>query len=1058
MAGELVLGEQGQSNYQLVLPDAFPSPSVGESLQQTARLAQAAFQANGMVVPIVAEANHDPAKPSIYLGNTAFARRQAIDLSKLSGWAYVVKAIGPDLVIAGRDDPAPAESIRRGRPTWDRIGTAKGVVDFLREYAGTRFLYPDLPPRVSIAGATKIDFLKAPAFEFLPVPKIAVPDDLNVEKTPLLEFQTMYPPRGSFFDIANNNFPLVDSIFGGHTYERAIPRETYAETHPEYFALIGGERTAKAAGNAQYCISNPAVQELFFQDLVDTIDRGFQGVDLGQPDGFRPCQCAECAKLYDTGNDWGEKLWILHRNLAERVEKARPGNQVTMMSYIQTALPPKTFKTFPKNTRILLTGTNEEDIAPWRDYEVPAGFSSYLYNWCPNLVSRYTPMRTPLYVESQTQRLTRNHFRSIYRDGAGNLFGLEGPVYYTMGRMFDDPENLQAKVLLHEFCGAAFGKAASPMLEFYGQLYHGIELYSEYLATRSPAWTYHNIYGQRRKHLSDPFQLLGFLYPPGLLASLEKQLGQAEQIADTEKVRQRLAVVRREFDYLQALARVVHLHHAYQIQPDRVSRDRLLDAIDDRNALVEALFSGPRGGAKVSDGWTFPLFPPLGHNADHLRLAHDGYQEPYANTALNWDTQAMRAAPLPGANRMTASLVADAASQAAALWEPIAATPVGQRLREWRSRPIDETDASAAAVPATVRMAADATRLAIRVEIAGTEKASPDDRIDLYLAPPGGKEITYQFTLRRQEDSRQEAARGFNSDPLDPRFGRFDPDWNGDWTAASQQSDNKQSWTADLSIPWKTLGVEQPTDGAFWRGNVVVTRGDAAGKPERWLWSASGSTRIVDDVNDFGEIVFTASAGKGASSRKPAAPSKLPLTELRESLYASSFELPKAWKALKDAQPLPAADWLFRADPLEIGLREGWEKADAGTAEWLKMPVPSFWAETEAVGKYVGYGWQRTAFTAPPAWKGRRVRLLFGAADEQAWVYLNGRLVGQHTRESEQKTINELWEEPFTVELTESQLDFSQPNVLTVRVHNSLANGGLWRPVLLQATAAEASR
>ena len=135
------------------------------------------------------------------------------------------------------------------------------------------------------------------------------------------------------------------------------------------------------------------------------------------------------------------------------------------------------------------------------------------------------------------------------------------------------PERNSAKELLPEFCDAAFGRAALPMRSFYDQLYHGIELYSEYLGTRSPAWTYQDIYGRRRKHLTDPLQFLGFLYTPNLLSSLEQQLASAERLAQSdktatgEKVRMRLAQVRREFDYLKALAKVVHLAHAYQIQP-----------------------------------------------------------------------------------------------------------------------------------------------------------------------------------------------------------------------------------------------------------------------------------------------------------------------------------------------------------------------------------------------------------------------------------------------------------------------------------------------------------
>ncbi len=41
-------------------------------------------------------------------------------------------------------------------------------------------------------------------------------------------------------------------------------------------------------------------------------------------------------------------------------------------------------------------------------------------------------MRTPGFIEVQIKRLARNRIQAISRDGPGQLFGLEGPVYYVM--------------------------------------------------------------------------------------------------------------------------------------------------------------------------------------------------------------------------------------------------------------------------------------------------------------------------------------------------------------------------------------------------------------------------------------------------------------------------------------------------------------------------------------------------------------------------------------------------------------------------------------------------
>ncbi len=1027
-AADLVLAAKEKSDYQIVLPDKYPTPAVGEALAQTARLMQTAFLANGVAVPVVAEAKRDAAKPAIYLGDTAFARGHKVDLASLPGWGYVHKVVGRDVIVAGRDHPTPdRDAAAGGRPrSMDRVATAKGVVDFLRQYAGVRFLFPDLAPWAPLSSAGKIDLLNTPAIEYLKTPTIGVPADLDVRVVPPLEYHISYPLCGGFYEIANNRFPVVDEAIGAHTYEEAVPRAKFKDTHPEYFALIGGKRTANEPGVAQYCLSNPAVRELIYQNMVAALDRGYRVVYLGQPDGFRPCQCDDCKKLYDTGNDWDEKLWLAHRDLAERVRKARPDKQVTILSYIQTEVPPKTFKKFPDNTAVLLTGTNEEDIAPWRSAEVPKGFAGSVYNWCPNMATRYTPMRTPRFVEEQAKRLAANRIRSIYRDGTGVLFGLDGPVYYTMGRMFDDVAHNQAKVLVAEYCEAAFGKAAGPMVQFFDHLYHSIELYSSFLGTRDPAWTYKTIYGQRRKYVTDPFQFLSFLYSPTVLANLEAQLSQAEAAADSPKAKARLALVRREFNWLRSTLKVVHLYHAFQTQPDRASRDRLLDAIDARNAEINGHFDARGRQLPTAGGWAYTMFPPPGHDAAHMRLAHNGYQEPVANTAFNWDTAAMRTAPLPGTKRLAVGT---------------AKGPVGLDAAEWAkatAAPLEGLAGSPATRKTAVRMLADGTTLYVRIE---AELSAGADAVNVTVAPVPGREVAYRFTVGPKADSKQDSANGLVTDPIDPRYGKFDADWSGEWKYETRLDAATGRWLGLIAVPFKTLGVGAPKPGTFWRGNV--TRTSTAGtSEERTIWSVLAGSKSLDDLNDLGELTFPADTAAAVN----------PLKQAREDLYRKSFEFPAEWAKLPDA--LPLSPWVFRKDELDQGVKQKWYEGDAKDG-WEPIDVPAFWAETTTAGKLTGHGWYRTTFTVPAAWKGRPVRVLFGAVDEQAWVYVNGRLVREHTEKSEGKRIDDLWETPFAAEVPAAVLRYGEPNVLVVRVQNLVANGGIWRPVRAHAGPAK---
>ena len=68
------LAADGKSDYQIIVPDNSPSSAIGNGLNQVARLVQNVFKANGCNVPVVKENGRNPAKPGIYLGDTAFAR------------------------------------------------------------------------------------------------------------------------------------------------------------------------------------------------------------------------------------------------------------------------------------------------------------------------------------------------------------------------------------------------------------------------------------------------------------------------------------------------------------------------------------------------------------------------------------------------------------------------------------------------------------------------------------------------------------------------------------------------------------------------------------------------------------------------------------------------------------------------------------------------------------------------------------------------------------------------------------------------------------------------
>lgn len=138
-AADLVIAEKGSTDYRIVLPAGSKDEIIAHWLFISAKLMQAALERNGFKIEIVKEGTASQGKPGIYLGAADFAKKNGVRVEQYDDWTYHLKAVGKDLVIAGNDRKDHGRPLR-GTPL-ALLGTVKGVCDFLRQYAGVRFLF-----------------------------------------------------------------------------------------------------------------------------------------------------------------------------------------------------------------------------------------------------------------------------------------------------------------------------------------------------------------------------------------------------------------------------------------------------------------------------------------------------------------------------------------------------------------------------------------------------------------------------------------------------------------------------------------------------------------------------------------------------------------------------------------------------------------------------------------------------------------------------------------------------------------------------------------------------
>ncbi len=139
---------------------------------------------------------------------------------------------------------------------------------------------------------------------------------------------------------------------------------------------------------------------------------------------------------------------------------------------------------------------------------------------------------------------------------------------------------------------------------------------------------------------------------------------------------------------------------------------------------------------------------------------------------------------------------------------------------------------------------------------------------------------------------------------------------------------------------------------------------------------------------------------------------------------------------------LNGQDWKYLHDYSKVGNKKKWFSPEYNAEKWKSIKIGQGWPRNTK-----GIGWYRLAFKVPEGMmKFKHVMLFFGAVDEDAVIYLNGKKIFAHNY----KTIGQTapastWDIPFQVDIKPFLKDGE--NLLAVEVYNRAGQGGIWRDV-----------
>lgn len=171
------------------------------------------------------------------------------------------------------------------------------------------------------------------------------------------------------------------------------------------------------------------------------------------------------------------------------------------------------------------------------------------------------------------------------------------------------------------------------------------------------------------------------------------------------------------------------------------------------------------------------------------------------------------------------------------------------------------------------------------------------------------------------------------------------------------------------------------------------------------------------------------------------------LTGLKTATQLQKYPLPWVQTALS---------WRFKLDPEDVGQAQKWQElAPLQMPDWVWLRTDFHWenpyeadnipAELLARMKsYDGIAWYATQQSIPAQFEGRDIYLYFGAVDESCWVYVNGRLAGQHVFDKPDD-----WTTPFEIRIDPYLNPEGGQQHISVRVEDRSGAGGIWKRVWL---------
>ena len=291
--------------------------------------------------------------------------------------------------------------------------------------------------------------------------------------------------------------PGADISFG-HTLwygEGGLVHVNEYENHPEWFAMIGGERVTPT-GWWQYCYTNQELIEYVANKIIAQFNSrpNLMTFSVSANDGWDEGWC-DCESCLSKGNRSDQMLYFANE-IAKIVCEVHPTKRINFLAYHATFLPPESDIQAHPNVEVMFTMETNPFTDPTLDWVVHEGLNgmtkvTYTQSWMDNVnqwieqtglqnssiwcwlcigAGSSTWTMAP-WVQGNTVTNTFQLYQDmgvdvVFADVTGEKLDVRWPVIYVYARsMWDDYEDAEA--ILYDACQKLYGEAADEMFLFY---------------------------------------------------------------------------------------------------------------------------------------------------------------------------------------------------------------------------------------------------------------------------------------------------------------------------------------------------------------------------------------------------------------------------------------------------------------------------------------------------------------------------------------------------------------------------------------------------------------